>query len=164
MRVRQANPSDREILKELILRFRKELGQYRASSTSSFSLADAQSEVDDHFGKEYPIFVAQDSGGEILGYLVCRVQDGVVWAEQLYVLPEERRKGIGSLLYQHVEQLAMEVGSQAPYNWVDSDNYPIIRFLKKRGYTVLNLLELRKPRSGERLERRIKVGKEEFYY
>jgi GNAT superfamily N-acetyltransferase len=164
LRIRQATPGDREILKELILRFRKEVAQYRAPSTSSFSLVDAQSEVEDYFEKEYPIFVAQDAKGRIVGYLVCRVQDDVVWAEQLYVLPEERRRGIGSSLYEHVEHLAMDLGSQTPYNWIDCTNDPIICFLRKRGYTVLNLLELRKPRSGERLDRKITVGEEEFYY
>ena len=163
MSVRQATPGDREVLQELVLRFREEVGRFRPSSPRSFSPADAQAEVED-YGEQYPIFVAEDVEGEILGYLVCRIQDDVVWAEQLYVVPGARRKGIGSALYEQAERLAVELGSEAPYNWVDSTNYPIIRFLKTRGYTVLNLLELRKPRSGERVERRIKVGKEEFYY
>ena len=164
MSIRQATPEDRDALQELVLRFREEVGRYRPSSSRSFSPADAQAEVEDYFAAKYPIFVAEDAVGEILGYLVCRVQDDVVWAEQLYVVPGARRKGIGSSLYEQAERLAVELGSEAPYNWVDCTNYPIVRFLKKRGHTVLNLLELRKPRPGERVERRIKVGKEEFYY
>jgi GNAT superfamily N-acetyltransferase len=164
MSVRQATPGDREALQALVLRFREEVRGYRPPSTRSFSAADAQAEVEEYVGEQYPLFVAEDPEGAILGYLVCRVQDDVVWAEQLYVVPGARRKGIGSSLYEQAEQLAMELGSDAPYNWVDSTNSPIIRFLKVRGYTVLNLLELRKPRPGEHVERRIKVGKEEFYY
>jgi GNAT superfamily N-acetyltransferase len=164
MSVRQATPRDREALQELVLRFREEVRGYRPPSTRSFSLADAQAEVEEYVGEQYPLFVAEEAEGTILGYLVCRVQDDVVWAEQLYVVPGARRKGIGSALYEQAERLAAEIGSEAPYNWVDSANAPIIRFLKKRGYTVLNLLELRRPRSGEHVERRIKVGEEEFYY
>jgi ribosomal protein S18 acetylase RimI-like enzyme len=162
--IRQATARDREVLQQLVLRFREEVHRYRPSSTRSFSLADAQAEVEEYVGEQYPLFVAEDPEGAILGYLVCRVQDDVVWAEQLYVAPGARRKGIGSALYEQAERLAVELGSEAPYNWVDSTNYSIIHFLKKRGYTVLNLLELRKPRSGERVKRRIKVGEEEFYY
>jgi ribosomal protein S18 acetylase RimI-like enzyme len=162
--IRQATARDREVLQELVLRFREEIRRYRPSPTRSFSLADAQAELEDYIAAKYPIFVAEDAEGKILGYLVCRVQDDIVWAEQLYVLPGARRKGIGSSLYEQAERLAAELGSEAPYNWVDSTNSPIIHFLRKRGYTVLNLLELRKPRSGERLERRIKVREEEFYY
>jgi ribosomal protein S18 acetylase RimI-like enzyme len=164
MSVRQATPGDREALQELVLRFREEVRRFRPSPTRSFSAADAQAEVEGYFADKYPIFVAEEAESEILGYLVCRVQDDVVWAEQMYVVPGARRKGIGSTLYEQAERLVVELGSEAPYNWVDSTNSPIIHFLRKRGYTVLNLLELRKPRSGERVKRRIKVGEEEFYY
>lgn len=119
-------------------------------------------EMEYYFQHEYPVYIAQEDDGRIAGYIVCRISEDIVWAEQMYVLPSLRRKGIGSDLYSRVEQLAAEVGSESPYNWIDWNNPAIIGFLKSRGYTVLNLLELRKPRPGELLGRRVVVGKEEF--
>ena len=40
----------------------------------------------------------------------------------------------------------------------------MINFLRKRGYTVLNLIEIRKPYEGENLTQTIRVGEHEFDY
>lgn len=40
----------------------------------------------------------------------------------------------------------------------------MIEFLRKRGYTVLNLIEIRKPHKDETLTRQITVGKHAFDY
>jgi hypothetical protein len=58
--------------------------------------------------------------------------------------------------------LAHELCGDAPYNWVDPDNEKIIRFLQQRGYNVLNLIELRRPYTGEELAHRVQVGDYEF--
>jgi hypothetical protein len=38
----------------------------------------------------------------------------------------------------------MELGGDTLYNWVLPNNYRSIPFLKKHGYDVLNLIEVRK--------------------
>ena len=98
----------------------------------------------------------------MVGYLVCRVDDGVVWAESLYVSPAYRRQRIGSSLYAEAERLADELGSEILYNWVDPNNTQIIAFLQKRGYRVLNLIELRRTRPDEEMKGKIRVGPNEF--
>jgi hypothetical protein len=40
----------------------------------------------------------------------------------------------------------------------------IIGFLQQRGYQVLNLIELRRPRTGEELTGKIQVGVNEFVH
>ena len=40
----------------------------------------------------------------------------------------------------------------------------MIALLRKRGYTVLNLIEIRKPYKGEKLTQVIQVGEHEFDY
>lgn len=40
----------------------------------------------------------------------------------------------------------------------------MIDFLRKRGYTVLNLIEIRKPYKGKKLTQTIAVGEHEFDY
>ncbi len=55
---------------------------------------------------KYPIFVAEVEENIIAGYLVCKVCEDIVWAESLYVLPEYRRRGIASLLFNEAEKLS----------------------------------------------------------
>jgi len=122
----------------------------------------ARKELSEYERKGYPVYVAQVDGTEIVGYLVCRVDGNVVWAESLFVMPEHRRRRIGSALYAQAEALTAELGGETVYNWVDPDNDAMIELLVGRGYNVLNLIELRRARHGEQPERKIKVGKHEF--
>jgi ribosomal protein S18 acetylase RimI-like enzyme len=108
--------------------------------------------------------VAESDGGDIMGYLVCRVEENVLWAESLYVSPRHRRRGVASALYARAEQLAAELGGDSVYNWVHPNNDAIIVFLRRRGYHVLNLIELRRARTGETRRQRIAVGSHEFDY
>lgn len=75
-----------------------------------------------------------------------------------------RCRGIGSALYVEAERLAQEFGGDIVYNWIHPNNDRIISFLKKRGYNVLNLIEVRRARPGEETAQKIKVGKHEFDY
>ena len=40
----------------------------------------------------------------------------------------------------------------------------MIQFLRSKGYTVLNMIEIRKPYAGEKLTTTIRVGTEDFDY
>lgn len=161
MRVRNAQEKDRNALVNLIDSFRAELAQLRNRKHKE-NLNAAEEELDGYSKDEYPIYIAESDGEEISGYMVCRVVDGVVWVESIYVLPRLRRHGIAGALYEKAEQLAVDLGGDAPYNWVDPNNDTMIRFLKSRGYSVLNLIELRRPRTEESLTKRIFVGHQEF--
>ena len=64
MSVRQATPEDREVLQELVLRFREEVRRYRPSSTRSLSPADAQAKgwiTESPAGEEFRSFIASAS-------------------------------------------------------------------------------------------------------
>jgi hypothetical protein len=67
-------------------------------------------------------------------------------------------------IYKEAEKIAEELGSDTVYNWVHPNNDKIINFLKRKGYDVLNLIEVRKPRPGEQNKHKIKVDKHEFNY
>ncbi|MFX0090376.1 MAG: GNAT family N-acetyltransferase [Candidatus Hodarchaeota archaeon] len=163
MIIRTYQESDRTQTVSLIADFRVALGELRGLKRVP-NLEHAREELDEYLVKNFPIFIAIDSKGILLGYLVCRVETGVVWAESLYVRPENRRKGIASALYAEVEQLAIEQKSDTVYNWVHPNNTRIIHFLRKRGYTVLNLIELRKKRLNEKITKKIKIGTFEYDY
>ena len=160
MQIRPVNQYDEPALIQLIACFRVALAGLRGQEKQP-DLAAAEQELMDYRDKNYPIFIAEVSGS-LVGYLVCRVDGDVIWAESLYVEPANRRCGIASLLYAEAEQLAEQLGGDAPYNWVDPTNSAIVGLLAKRGYNVLNLLELRRPYPGEQLSHTIRVGSHEF--
>jgi GNAT superfamily N-acetyltransferase len=60
-----------------------------------------------------------------------------IWLEDLFVLPEHRRGGVGEALFRHVAGIALERG-YTRYQWVALDwNEPALRFYEKLGATVL---------------------------
>jgi len=67
----------------------------------------------------------------------------------------QKLQGIWSV---EAEQLAQEFDGDTVYNWIHPNNDRIISFLKKRGYNVLNLIEVRRARLGEETSEKIKVG------
>lgn len=74
------------------------------------------------------------------------------------------RCGVASALHAQAEKLAASYGEDAVYNYVHPNNHRMITFLKSRGYTVLNLIEIRKAYKGEHLTRKISVGDHVFDY
>ncbi len=47
-------------------------------------------------------------------------------------------------LFDHAEEYSAKLGNDQLYVWVHPDNHRMIRFLKKKGYDVLNLIEVKK--------------------
>lgn len=161
LKIRPYHSGDEQSLYQLIAEFRLSLAQLRDQSRT-LDLAAAGEEFSEYLEKSFPIYVAETAPGALVGYLVCRVDGDVVWAESLYVAPEYRRQGVGSSLYGAAEQLTQQLGGDTLYNWVDPNNHTIIRFLRQRGYTVLNLIELRRASPGEKTPHKINVGTNEF--
>ncbi len=161
--IRTFQEKDKEAVIELIANFRVELARLKGIEKEQ-NLDMAKEELRDYIDNKYPIFIAEDKGNIIVGYLVCKVERDIVWAESFYVLPEYRRRGIASLLFNEAEKVAEKLGGDTVYNWVHPNNDGIIKFLDKRGYNVLNLIEVRKPWKGEINNQKIKVDKHEFRY
>lgn len=160
---RVLGPADHETVIHLIARFRAELRRLRGGR-ADIDVGAAADELRQYATMGYPVFVAESDQGAVIGYLVCRVEGETVWVESLYVAPAYRRRGIASALHAEAEQLAEQLGGDTVYNWVHPDNAGIIRFLRQRGYSVLNLIEVRRPRRDETLGQRIRVGDHEFDY
>jgi ribosomal protein S18 acetylase RimI-like enzyme len=163
MPIRPYQPADHAALAALIAAFRVDLAILRGAQREPDPTA-AAAELQEYLDKAMLMFVAERPSGEIIGYLVCRVDGETVWAESLFVTPAYRRQGVAGQLYAQAERLAAERGSDTVYNWVHPNNDPIIAFLRKRGYDVLNLLEIRKPLPDERLTTTLTVGKQRYRY
>jgi ribosomal protein S18 acetylase RimI-like enzyme len=161
--IRPYQLADRPTLIPLIAAFRTALAALRDEERAPDPAA-ATVELQEYSEQAYPIFVAELAVGEIAGYLVCRAEADVVWVESLFVDSAYRRRGIAAQLYEAAEQLAAARGGATLYNWIHPNNEPIIAFLRRRGYDVLNLVEIRRPLPGERLSGRLKVGDQEYRY
>jgi GNAT superfamily N-acetyltransferase len=157
-----ANEEHIDLIAPLIAKFRVALKRH-SGIASAENHAAAREEYREYLRSGFPVYVAMD-GRTCAGYLVCRLDEPCVWAESLYVSEEHRRRGVASLLYEKAEELAAGFGETTVYNWVHPNNDGMIAFLASRGYDVLNLIEIRRPYSGEKTRTRIGVGKHEFKY
>ena len=158
----QASKKDRDDIAVLISGFRVELRRLK-SIESKPDIESALEEFDEYVRRGYPIyFDKQDSNYS--GYIVCRVEDSVVWVESIYVDPKFRRSGIASSLFEKAEELSYSLDGDMVYNYVHPNNTKIINFLAKRGYDVLNLIEIRKPHDNEKLNSIVRVMDSEFRY
>lgn len=149
-------------LAPLVAQFRVTLKAFKGI-TASPNENEGASELQEYLDAGFPVYTARKAD-KVCGYLVCRVDAPCVWVESLYVLPEFRRQGVASALFDKAEALAAAYGEDTVYNYVHPNNDGIIGFLRSRGYTVLNLIELRKPYAGEALTQKIQVAQNQFDY
>ena len=151
-----------DTLAEMVSLFRVELRSYKGI-ISKPNVDAGREEMDEYLSAGFPVFAAMVDG-KYAGYVVCRVDSEVVWVESIFVREEFRRQGVASALHSKAEEIAVSYGEDTVYNYVHPNNHRMISFLRKRGYTVLNLIEIRKPCKGERLTQVINVGEHEFDY
>ena len=151
-----------DALAEMVAFFRVELRSYKGI-VSRPDVDAAREEMEEYLAAGFPVFAAIVDG-EYAGYVVCRVDSEVVWVESIFVKEEYRRHGVASALHSKAEEIAAFYGEDTVYNYVHPNNHRMLEFLRKRGYTVLNLIEIRKPFKGEKLTQTITVGEHEFDY
>lgn len=146
----------------LIAEFRRVLRSYRGEMIEP-DFEAGREEFLEFLQAGYPVFAAV-KGETLLGYIACRVDCGVVWVEQLFVREAYRRLGIASLLFDRAEAFSESLGNDTAFNWVHPNNDGIIAFLRSKGYTVLNLIEIRKPFIGEKPKTTVNVNGHTFDY
>ena len=162
MRIREYNSSDFEELKDLVAEFRVFLSSLKSIEKNP-DYVSAAKELNTYIDKKYPIFIAEINK-KIVGYIVCRIEDEVVWVESLFVSPDYRNNNIGSSLFEKAEEVSKELNCETLYHWVHPNNHRMINFLDKQEYDVLNLIEIRKKRKDEKIKSKVKVNDHEFKY
>ncbi len=163
MNVRNATPEDERDIATLISQFRVELKKLKDVQTEP-DIKKAREEFRGYIAAKYPIFVAEDDNGSLGAYLVCRIIDNVVWVESIFVSEKERRKGIAAQLFHRAEKLALDLGNETLYLWIHPNNDKMVAFLSKLDYDVLNLIEIRKKLTNEKISSKLKVGSHDYYY
>ena len=162
VRIVRIDASAADALAPLVAGFRAALCGYKGIASDADAGAGREEIL--YFLKiGYPVFAAEDGGG-FAGYVVCRIEDDLLWVEQIFVREDCRRQGVASLLFAEAEALARSMGEDTVFNYVHPNNHGMIAFLRSKGYTVLNLIEIRKPFAGEKLTTTIADGDNTFDY
>ena len=151
-----------DALAEMVALFRVELRSYKGI-VSKTNIEAGREEMEEYLSAGFPVFAALVDG-QYAGYVVCRIDNEVVWVESIFVKEKFRRHGVAFALHSKAEEIAASYGDDTVYNYVHPNNHRMIEFLRKRGYTVLNLIEIRKPYEGEQFTQVISVGDHHFDY
>lgn len=106
-------------------------------------MSEAVREANGYFTENRRVFVYKIKN-KMVGYSVLKIEDRVCWLDWLYVDPDHQGKGEASKLFDHAEEISLKLGNDQLYIWVHPDNHRMLKFLKKKGYDVLNLIEVKK--------------------
>lgn len=155
------NLNKKEVAKMLI-KFRNYLASLK-DRQDNMTVEDGLEEIEYYLDKGYPIYAAREDE-QFVGYFILKYDDDAVWLEHFYVKETYRNQGIGSKLFQKAEEIVNKLGYVNLYNWVHPNNDRMIKFLKKQGYDVLNMIEIRKKFVDEDLKSEIEVGSNRFKY
>ena len=162
MELFKANIMDVDRIAPLVAAFRVQLKSYKGIKSQPY-IGAGKEEIIEYLESGFPVYAVEDQG-TFVGYIVCRIDEPYLWVEQIYVREDCRRRGIAAMLFKKAEEIAASMGEDAVYNFVHPNNGNMIRFLRSKGYTVLNMIEIRKPYKGETLTSTIHVEKEVFDY
>ena len=162
MKLMEIQRGDADRLAPLVADFRVTLNGYRGIRSEP-KVEAAREEIGEFLDADFPIFAVEDEG-ELAGYMVCRIDEPCLWVEHLFVREAYRLRGVAALLFEKAEEIARSMGEDTVYNFVHPNNLGMIGFLRSKGYTVLNMIEIRKPYPGERLTTTIPVGDAVFDY
>ena len=162
MNIIRIDNSNADRVVPLIADFRVLLSSFKGISAEP-DILWAKEEIDEFLGAGFPVFAAEEDG-DLIGYIVLRLEGPCVWVEHIYVKEGCRRSGIGSRLFEKAEETAKSFDGDTVFNWVHPNNEDMIGFLRSKGYSVLNMIEIRKPFEGEKLSTTIRVEDNIFDY
>ncbi len=153
---------DADRIAPLVAAFRTQLKSYKGIQSQPNPEAEKE-EILEYLESGFPVY-AVEGCGTLAGYIVCRIDEPCLWVEHIFVREDYRRKGVATMLFNKAEEIAASMGEDTVYNFVHPNNENMIQFLRSKGYTVLNMIEIRKPYKGEKLTTTIHVEKEAFDY
>ena len=130
--------TDADKIAPLVAAFRTQLKSCKGIKSQP-DIEAGKEEILEFVESGFPVYAVEDSG-ILAGYIVC------------------------TMLFGKAEEIAASMGEDTVYNYVHPNNENMIRFLRSKGYTVLNMIEIRKPYKDEKLTEIIHVGKEAFDY
>ena len=162
MEIIKISTKDADRIAHLVSAFRIQLKSYKGIKSKP-NVEAGKEEILEFLQSGFPVYAVEDNG-TFVGYIVCRIEKPCLWVEHIYVREDYRRKGVATMLFNKAEEIAASMGEDTVYNFVHPNNEGMIQFLRSKGYTVLNMIEIRKPYKGEKLTTTVHVEKEAFDY
>ncbi len=162
MKLIQVDHNTADKVAPLVADFRVTLKAFKGIQSQP-DIASGKEEIIEFLESGFPVYGAEEDG-ILAGYIVCRIDGYCLWVEQIFVREAFRRKGVASLLFRKAEEIAASMGEETVYNYVHPNNETMISFLRSKGYTVLNLIEIRKPYKDEITTTTIQVDTATFDY
>ena len=153
---------DADRVAPLVAAFRVQLKSYKGIRSQP-DVEAGREEIVEFLNAGFPVYAVSD-GDVPVGYIVCRIDKPCLWVEHIFVREDYRRRGVATMLFNKAEEIAASMGENTVYNFVHPNNEGMIRFLRSKGYTVLNMIEIRKPYEGEKLTTKVHVENEAFDY
>ncbi|HGJ65655.1 TPA: GNAT family N-acetyltransferase [bacterium] len=127
---------------QLVFNFRLLLNKLN-KSTQENTFDEAIEETNGYFTVNKQVY-SMSLDSRIIGFSVLKIEDTVCWLDYIFIDQEYRNKGYASQLFDYTENVAKIIGSDQLYIWVHPDNNQMLKFLKKKGYNTLNLIEIKK--------------------
>ncbi|MBN2362971.1 GNAT family N-acetyltransferase [candidate division WOR-3 bacterium] len=112
-------------------------------SPIEYTIKEAFEETSEYFKDNKIVFGLYDDD-LLIGFSVLKFENDVYWLEWHFIDRKFRGFENASLLFDYTENYVLEKGAFQMYIWVHPDNRQMLRFLKKKGYDVLNLVEVKK--------------------
>ena len=110
---------------------------------------------DDMLGPDSHILVAETSDtSEIVGFCRYERHQGAFFGRELCVFETKRYRGAGTALLRAVEKRIQDAGEPNLFISVVARNAQALQFFAKRGYNILNMVEVRTPFPEERIVRK----------
>jgi ribosomal protein S18 acetylase RimI-like enzyme len=110
---------------------------------------------DDMLGPDSHILVAEAAdSGEIVGFCRYERHQGAFFGRELCVTENKRLRGAGTALLRAAEKRIKEAGEHNLFISVVARNPQALEFFAKRGYNILNTVELRTPFPDEPVTRK----------
>lgn len=93
----------------MVALFRVELRSYKGVASKP-NMEAGREEMKEYLSAKFPVYAALVDG-KYAGYVVCRVDDEVVWAESIFVKKEYRRHGVATALHGKAAEIAASYGA-----------------------------------------------------
>lgn len=135
IKIRKISYEDKDQFIDVYIRAYQSLSDYKYTS---------KGEVKNYFKWLYKRdnqgFLVAEKDGKAVGFIagdgnwIDQEGERVLEIHELFVLPEERRKGVGSMLLKEILEYGKKRGLKKVELWVGKTNYQAICFYKKFGF------------------------------